>query len=59
MGDNHFTIGLALLISLVGLLMYLLARPTQAKVSAIGMTMFWVGLLAFLLGGGNHIFYRI
>lgn len=38
---------LSLLISLVGVLMYALcANP---KLQAIGLHMFWVGLLAFLL----------
>jgi hypothetical protein len=51
------TIGISLLVCLVGLLMYLLAKPEAVKVSAIGMVMFWVGLLTWLLGGGNHIFW--
>jgi hypothetical protein len=38
---------LPLLISIVGLLMYALAA--NPKVSVIGLHMFWVGLLAFLL----------
>ena len=38
---------LPLLISLIGVVMYFVA--TNAKVSAVGLHMFWVGLLAFLL----------
>lgn len=38
---------LPLLISLVGLIMY--ALSSNAKVTTIGLHMFWVGLLAFLL----------
>jgi hypothetical protein len=44
---------LSLLVSLVGLLMYALAA--NPKVTTIGLHMFWVGLLAFLLGGAPHI----
>jgi hypothetical protein len=40
---------LPLLVSIVGLLMYALASPTNAKLATIGLHMFWVGLLAFLL----------
>ena len=39
---------LPLLICLIGLLMYVLA--VNPKVQEIGRMMFWVGLLAFLLG---------
>lgn len=52
------TIGISLLVCVIGLLMYLLAKPEAAKVSAIGLAMFWVGLLTWLLGGGNQIFYK-
>jgi len=38
---------LPLLISLIGVLMYALC--TDAKLQTIGLHMFWVGLLAFLL----------
>jgi len=44
------TIVFPLLISLIGLLMYVLA--SNPKVVEIGRIMFWTGLLAFLLGGG-------
>ena len=44
------TIVFSLLISLIGLLMYVLA--SNPKVVEIGRIMFWTGLLAFLLGGG-------
>jgi hypothetical protein len=44
------TIVFSLLISLIGLLMYVLAG--NPKVVEIGRIMFWTGLLAFLLGGG-------
>lgn len=44
------TIVFSLLVSLIGLLMYVLA--TNPKVVEIGRIMFWTGLLAFLLGGG-------
>lgn len=44
------TIYLSLLISVVGLLMYVLA--SNPKIVEIGRLMFWVGLLAFLMGGG-------
>ena len=37
----------SLLVSLVGVLMY--ALSTNAKLIEIGRSMFWVGLLAFLL----------
>ena len=42
---------LALIISVVGLIMYVLA--TNAKIVEVGRIMFWTGLLAFLLGGGG------
>ena len=38
---------LPLLISLIGLLMF--APSNNGKVQSIGLHMFWVGLLAFLL----------
>jgi hypothetical protein len=43
---------LPLLISIIGLLMYALSSPNppnNPKLQAIGLHMFWVGLLAFLL----------
>jgi hypothetical protein len=40
---------LPLLICLVGGLMYGLASPQHTKAGTIGLHMFWVGLLAFLL----------
>ncbi len=45
---------LPLLVALVGLLMYILAK--EAKVVEIGRIMFWTGLLAFLMSGGaGHV----
>ena len=41
---------LPLLISIIGLLMYVLAG--NPKIVEIGRIMFWTGLLAFLMGGG-------
>ncbi len=41
---------IALIIAVIGLLMYALAG--NGKVVEIGRIMFWTGLLAFLLGGG-------
>jgi hypothetical protein len=41
---------LPLLISIIGLLMYVLAK--EGKIVEIGRIMFWTGLLAFLLSGG-------
>jgi hypothetical protein len=41
---------LPLLISIIGLLMYVLA--SNPKIVEIGRIMFWTGLLAFLMGGG-------
>lgn len=38
---------LPLLISLIGLVMYFVSA--NGKVQAVGLHMFWVGLLAFLL----------
>lgn len=38
---------LPLLISLIGLILYVL--PLDPKLNTIGLNMFWVGLLAFLL----------
>lgn len=43
---------LAWIVSLVGLLMY--ALSANAKISTIGLHMFWVGLLAGLLEGVHH-----
>jgi hypothetical protein len=40
---------IALIIAVIGLLMYALAA--NGKVVEIGRIMFWTGLLAFLLGG--------
>jgi hypothetical protein len=46
------TIGiLDLLVMLVGVLMY--ALSTNPKLAEIGRMMFWCGLLAFLLTGGD------
>lgn len=50
------TIYLALLIALVGGLMYLLCNgpsPTSPKVAELGRIMFFCGLLAFLLEAGG------
>jgi hypothetical protein len=44
------TIYLPLLISVIGLLMYVLCE--KPKLQEIGRIMFWTGLLAFLMGGG-------
>ena len=41
---------LPLLISIIGLLMYVLAG--NPKIVEIGRIMFWTGLLAFLMSGG-------
>lgn len=41
---------LPLLVSLIGLLMYVLA--SNPKIVEVGRIMFWTGLLAFLIGGG-------
>jgi hypothetical protein len=47
-----------LLVSVIGLLMYVLAG--NPKVVEIGRIMFWTGLLAFLLGGGvSHVVQAI
>jgi hypothetical protein len=46
---------LSLLVCIVGLLMYLLAKPDAPKTSWIGQQMFWVGLLAFLITGGPYV----
>lgn len=45
--ENTMIIFLPLLISLIGVLMYALC--TDPKLPTIGIHMFWVGLLAFLL----------
>lgn len=44
---------LSLLICLVGLLMY--ALSVNGKLVEIGRMMFWCGLLAFLLTGGEVV----
>jgi hypothetical protein len=44
------TIVFPILVSVIGLLMYVLA--SNPKVQEVGRIMFWTGLLAFLLGGG-------
>ena len=44
------TIYLSLLVCAVGLVIYFAA---QGKASAIGHSMFWVGMLVFLLRFGN------
>lgn len=43
---------LPLLICLIGLVLYVL--PVDAKVQTLGLNMFWVGLLAFLLLYQGH-----
>jgi hypothetical protein len=43
------TIYLSLLISLVGLIIYLAVRPDNPKPMEVGRIMFFAGLLAFLL----------
>ena len=40
---------LSLLVCIIGLLMYLMAK-TNNEVKTIGLHMFWVGLFVFLLG---------
>jgi hypothetical protein len=47
------TIYLALLVSLIGLLMYALC--VSPKLSEIGRLMFFAGLLAFLLGDSGAL----
>jgi cytochrome c biogenesis protein ResB len=44
------TIVFSLLVSIIGLIMYIMAE--KPKIVEIGRIMFWTGLLAFLLGGG-------
>jgi len=44
-------VGLHLLVTIVGVLMYVLC--TNNKLQEIGKIMFFAGLLAFLLGGGK------
>lgn len=52
------TIVFPLLVSVIGLLMYILAG--NPKVQEVGRIMFWTGLLAFLLGGGlGHVIQAI
>lgn len=46
------TVYLALLVCIVGLIIYLATSHTKA--SAISLHMFWVGLLAFLLLFGHR-----
>lgn len=46
---------LSLLVCLVGLVVYLLANPANAKLLAISINMFWVGLLVFLLSSDRVI----
>lgn len=45
-------IGVSLLVSLIGALMYCLSA--HEKVKTLGLHMFWVGLLAFLLTWPGH-----
>lgn len=44
---------LSLLFCLIGLLMY--ALSANGKVLTLGLHMFWVGLLAFLMAGAPHL----
>ena len=44
---------LSVLTCIIGLVIYFAA--TNGKVSTVGLYMFWVGLLAFLLGGAPHL----
>ena len=44
---------LSLLVCIVGALMY--ALSTNGKVAAMGLDMFWVGLLAFLIEFPSHV----
>jgi Na+/phosphate symporter len=46
-----WVVGLALLVAIIGVLMYALC--TNNKLQEIGKMMFFAGLLAFLLGGGK------
>lgn len=46
-------IALTLLVAVIGLLMYVLA--SNSKVQELGRIMFFCGLLAFLMGGGEAI----
>lgn len=51
-------IAFALLIAVIGLLMYVLC--TNPKLIEIGRIMLWTGLLAFMLGGGvGHVIQAI
>ncbi len=43
---------LSLIVSVIGLVIYFVA--TNPKVNEVGRTMFWTGLLAFLLAYGSH-----
>lgn len=47
---------LSLLISLIGLIMYLMfsGKPSGAEAGVIGLYCFWVGLLAFLITYPSH-----
>ena len=44
---------LSFIVCIIGLIVYLLAKPPNDKMKEIGRIMFWVGLLAFLLAFGN------
>jgi hypothetical protein len=48
--SHTMTIVFPLLVSVIGLLMYVLSE--KPKIEEIGRIMFWTGLLAFMLGGG-------
>jgi hypothetical protein len=49
-------IALSLLVCVVGLVIYLAASPMPNKFAQIGISMFQVGLLAFLLRMAGHAF---
>ena len=42
---------LSLIVALIGLVIY--AVSTNAKIAEVGRTMFWTGLLAFLIANGS------
>ena len=44
---------LSALICVIGLILYFASK--DGKISTVGLHMFWVGLLAFLLGGAPHL----
>jgi Flp pilus assembly protein protease CpaA len=47
---------LSVIICIVGLVIFFAARnPGAADVKRIGFTMFWVGLLAFLMTNGTRV----